>query len=387
MLYTIPDYYRQFHCVAGACEDTCCAGWQIVADKSALRQYKKVTGEYRKEIRAGVDWKEGAFRQDEEKRCYFLNEDNLCNMYTALGEKALCKTCKRYPRHIEEFEGVREMTLSVSCPEVAKILLQRKEPVQFLIHEDEKEECWDDAFDPFLYSLLADARTMMIQILQNRELSLNLRTGLVLAIAHDLQIRIQKQEIFDGEMVLEKYRTEKAMDYIKGQIAKLYTEEEKHRFYEFMTETFRDQYRLERLRDNWEPHLLEAEQWLYGKGEAHYYELRNAFEGWMAEKMPEFEIQKEQLLVYFLSTYLCGSVYDGHAYSKAQMAVVSVLLMQEILMAQWIKNEKELYFEDLVDTVYRFSRELEHSDPNLNLMERLMSERPVPWFAKKAAEE
>lgn len=79
---------------------------------------------------------------------------------------------------------------------------------------------------------------MMIQILQNRELSLNLRTGLVLAIAHDLQIRIQKQEIFDGEMVLEKYRTEKAMDYIKGQIAKLYTEEEKHRFYEFMTETF-----------------------------------------------------------------------------------------------------------------------------------------------------
>ena len=100
---------------------------------------------------------------------------------------------------------------------------------------------------------------MMIQILQNRELSLNLRTGLVLAIAHDLQIRIQKQEIFDGEMVLEKYRTEKAMDYIKGQIAKLYTEEEKHRFYEFMTETFRDQYRLERLRDNWEPHLLEAE--------------------------------------------------------------------------------------------------------------------------------
>ena len=76
MLYTIPDYYRQFHCVAGACEDTCCAGWQIVADKPALRQYKKVTGEYRKEIRAGVDWKAGTFRQDEEKRCYFLKRRN-----------------------------------------------------------------------------------------------------------------------------------------------------------------------------------------------------------------------------------------------------------------------------------------------------------------------
>lgn len=70
-------------------------------------------------------------------------------------------------------------------------------------------------------------------------------------------------------------------------------------------------------------------------------------DGWQ-RRCPEFEIQKEQLLVYFLSTYLCGAVYDGHAYSKAQMAVVSVLLMQEILMAQWIKNEKELYLKILL---------------------------------------
>ena len=112
-----------------------------------------------------------------------------------------------------------------------------------------KKSAWDDAFDPFLYSLLADARTMMIQILQNRELSLNLRTGLVLAIAHDLQIRIQRSgDISDRRNGTGKIqKTEKAMDYIKGQIAKLYTEEEKHRFYEIMTETFRDRSRLERL--------------------------------------------------------------------------------------------------------------------------------------------
>ena len=63
----------------------------------------------------------------------------ICTQH--LVKRHCVETCRRYPRHIEEFEGVREMTLSVSCPEVAKILLQRKEPVQFLIHEDEKEEC------------------------------------------------------------------------------------------------------------------------------------------------------------------------------------------------------------------------------------------------------
>lgn len=84
-------------------------------------------------------------------------------MYTALGEESLCRTCRMYPRHVEEFEDVREVTLSVSCPEVARILMSKKEPVRFLTYEDEKEE-YDDDFDPFLYSKLADARQVMIDI-------------------------------------------------------------------------------------------------------------------------------------------------------------------------------------------------------------------------------
>ena len=50
MLYTIPDYYHEFSCIAGECEDTCCAGWQIVADEAALKKYKKVTGSFRKRL-------------------------------------------------------------------------------------------------------------------------------------------------------------------------------------------------------------------------------------------------------------------------------------------------------------------------------------------------
>ena len=67
---------------------------------------------------------------------------------------------------------------------------------------------------------------------------------------------------------------------------------------------------------------------------------------------------------------------------KVQMAVVSVLLIHELMLAQWIKNEKILEQEDVVDIVYRYSRELEHSDPNLNLMEKLMRRDMLPWFKK-----
>ena len=384
MLYTIPDYYHEFSCIAGECEDTCCAGWQIVADDMALKKYKKVIGPFRKRLRRSINWKEATFKQDRDKRCAFLNDENLCDMYLALGGKSLCRTCRMYPRHIEEFENVREMTLSVSCPEVARILLGKKEPVRFLTHEDSREEEYGD-YDPFLYSKLVDARKVMIHILQDRSKRLDLRVGLILAIAHDLQVRIKRADIFSIDEVFEKYKTEKAVRFVE---AKLSEDED----YAFIRKMFRNQYLMERLRDDWEPHLLEAERLLYGdvfcsgseeqcaKDKARYTQNKQEFHTWLHTHMPDYEIQYEQLLVYFISTYFCGAVYDGEAYVKAQMAVVSVLLIHELLMARWLKNEKLLEMEDVVDTVYRYSRELEHSDPNLNLMEKLMGRDLLAWF-------
>ena len=105
MLYTVPDYYKEFTCIADQCEDTCCAGWQIVIDKKSLEKYKKIRGVYRGKILRSVNWFSGTFRQSKDKRCAFLNEDNLCDLYIHQGENSLCKTCKMYPRHVEEFEG------------------------------------------------------------------------------------------------------------------------------------------------------------------------------------------------------------------------------------------------------------------------------------------
>ena len=97
MLYTIPDYYKEFTCVADACEDTCCAGWQIVIDEKSKEKYRKVKGPFRNRLLRSINWREGVFKQSKDKRCAFLNEENLCDMYTALGSKSLCRTCRLYP--------------------------------------------------------------------------------------------------------------------------------------------------------------------------------------------------------------------------------------------------------------------------------------------------
>ena len=96
-----------------------------------------------------------------------------------------CRTCRNYPRHIEEFEGLREISLSLSCPEAARILLSQKEKVHFITKEKKtKEEVYDD-FDYFLFTALMDTRDMLIDIIQDRTVPMQKRLWKLLAAAHD----------------------------------------------------------------------------------------------------------------------------------------------------------------------------------------------------------
>ena len=108
MEYIYPDYYKKFQCIAERCEDTCCAGWGIVIDDKSLKKYKEYKGGFGNRLHNSIDWKEKSFEQTD-KRCAFLNESNLCDIYSEAGENMLCMTCRRYPRHYEEYENLREV--------------------------------------------------------------------------------------------------------------------------------------------------------------------------------------------------------------------------------------------------------------------------------------
>ncbi len=377
MLYTFPDYYREFQCIADRCEDTCCAGWQIVIDGKTLMRYRRMGGAFGKRLRRQIQWKEKVFQRQQDERCAFLDERNLCGIYKQLGPKGLCRTCRLYPRHIEEFENVREVTLSVSCPEAARILLEKKEPVRFLNFERKGQESYQD-FDELTYSLLADGRDVMIRILQNRSHPVWLRAGLVLGLAHDMERRMRRGMIFACGELYDRYESGAAAEYT-GERLEAYESQAKKRFQDSRRE-FQTLYQLELLREDWERLLRESEIFLYQGGAVPYQETEAAFREWMKRRMPDWETACEQILVYFISTYFCGAVYDGRSWGKARMAAVSAFLIYELWKARWLKNEGTLDLEDMTEILYRFSRELEHSDQNLEQMEKSMEHRGIPWI-------
>ena len=144
--------------------------------------------------------------------------------------------------------------------------------------------------------------------------------------------------------------------------------------YENTKQFFRLLWELEFLSDDWEDKLIETEQLLYQKDAMEYDKIQKEFLSWQIQEIPEWDIIAEQLLVYFVFTYFCGSIYDEYVASKMKLAIVSVCYIREFMIAKWIKNNGVFSRQELVQIVYRYSRELEHSDENLCMMDKLLEE-------------
>lgn len=53
------------------------------------------------------------------------------------------------------------------------------------------------------------------------------------------------------------------------------------------------------------------------------------------QKKLRWEQIEEQMIVYFLFTYYCGTVYDGNPYVKVKMAVISLFAIEEMMFLEW----------------------------------------------------
>ena len=364
MIYTYPDYYKKFSCIADKCPDTCCGKWQIVIDDDSLERYQEYDGDYRPELHRKVNWKEGVFRHSRSGKCAFLRDDMLCDLYIHMGKESLCTTCREYPRHTEEFENVREVSLSLSCPEVARILMNITDKVTFVTEEDDEDEVFDD-FDYFLYSNLEDIREAILNVIQDRSVDIRSR------IERVIQIGASAQRHYDeGDLVMWNECEERDKPEIHG-------EHEEHILLQKQAMFLIEE--LELLYDDWEDVLIESQELLFGQGEEAFAGNRKRFDAWWRNHggcAPHMtlDIFLEQIIVYFISIYLLGAVYDDNISGKVNACVGHAVELYMLLMARWLKNGEQISMDDLIELAYRYSREIEHSDENLEKVEVL------DWF-------
>ena len=371
MEYLYPKYFYDFQCKAGECEDTCCAGWKIAIDPVSLKKYRKYPGFFGNRLRNSVDWETKSFDQYH-RRCALLNDENLCDIYIEAGPGMLCKTCTRYPRHYEEFENLREISLSLSCPAAARMILGDKEKPTFETSFRKTPEEEYERFDFFLFTKLQEIRDFLYERIQDRDQGIELRMAGILAAGHDLQSRIGRKQLYEVDDFLKWCRTKA----FQRQADKKFSAYQNHPLEARiqMRRMWRRLYRLEVLKPEWITFLKYQELRLYHDISLEDYQKAcREFAGYMKDRETEYE----QLLMYFIFVYFCGAVYDENAYGKIKLAVVSTMLIREMGMAVWLENGKTFTLDDQVRIAYRYAREIEHSDPNIEALEAMVTDEDL----------
>lgn len=124
----IPDYYKDFTCIADRCPITCCQEWKIGVDADTNRKWKKLTApetvpDQKKNLSAYTIQKDGqrVIGLDEQHRCPFLNSEKLCRLVLAYGDKVLSETCTTFPREEHRFRTHTEKMLMPCCPAVVDL--------------------------------------------------------------------------------------------------------------------------------------------------------------------------------------------------------------------------------------------------------------------------
>lgn len=221
MRMLIPQYVSKFQCIGGACEDSCCQGWQVQVDKDTYEKYRACTD---KELIMPMTEKVTRNRSNptparyakiklnDDASCPFLDTERLCKIQKRLGETYLSVVCTSYPRITNVVNGVTEQSMTMSCPEAARLALLNPAGIEF----DETEL----PAARHVMGLAIDARTLpagnaghyfwelrifTIQVLQRRDYTLAERLILLGMFFRALGELVEQGTVLEARQLIATY--------------------------------------------------------------------------------------------------------------------------------------------------------------------------------------
>ena len=200
-----PSYFDAFSCIASACPDSCCKEWDVQVDEASARYYRNLPGQLGDDLRRLLKDEDGeTVMTIVNRRCPMWRPDGLCRIQAELGEGALCKTCREFPRLTHDYGDFLERGLELSCPEAARIILSSPAaaPVMEEIPGGEAE------YDEEAMTVLLRSRENVLEILADTSRPVNESLALALLYGYQAQAELDGDEEtpFDPDAALESIR-------------------------------------------------------------------------------------------------------------------------------------------------------------------------------------
>lgn len=318
MNITCLEYYSSFKCEADSCNDTCCKFWQVELDRESHHKYKelmdtdKKVGKCLKSAISGIS--KPRFRNDKAGNCVFLNDNNLCNLYTFLGHENLPYTCKMYPRFINNFGGYEERGLSFSCPAAAKLIFENEQSLISFANDEPITQYTD--IDALLFSSLRIARDRLLDFLFSHKDDVARAIPSIIDYAQSVQLYINNKQY--SEISKTEFReTDLYSDFLTDNKLRM--------------RVIKSHIKHKHLRNGWRVLLINAlESSLVLDNEALYV--------WM---------------YYFIYRYALKACDDYKFSQKVTAGVLSYLVIGSLDLK-------------ILDSIQKYSKETEHNQYNKN---------------------
>lgn len=212
-----PTYFKDFHCIAGECKNTCCHEWNIFVPREEYMKIRAACEKNRmgdlfretfKRCRGTASDKQYAeFVFNEKQECRFLRE-GLCSLQQKCGYGVLPETCKLFPRATWVSPVGIERACSTGCEEVINLLVDMPQGIGFTeveLNENEWSVSTDapDLSKKALWSQYNEVQALCISILQNRDYSFANRMILLGLALQDLHEDNREQWIAQKSTLLQ----------------------------------------------------------------------------------------------------------------------------------------------------------------------------------------
>ena len=196
-----PSYYKTFSCIASHCPDSCCHEWDVQVDAASAARWRSMEGDLGDALRTYLYDEDGeTYLRNENGRCPMWRTDGLCRIQAEQGHDALCQVCQQFPRLRHDYGNFVELGLELSCPEAARLILERPpELVTQTVPGGEEPE-----YDGEIMDILRRSRPAALALLENGHYTVPQRLLLLLMLGYHVQAAIDGAELlpFDPDAAL-----------------------------------------------------------------------------------------------------------------------------------------------------------------------------------------
>lgn len=386
-----PQYMSQFQCIGPSCEDSCCIGWRVQIDKDTYKRYRECTDN---ELRVQMDEKVTRHRTNANKgnyakiklkdgSCPFIDTDKLCSIQRKLGESYLSVTCTTYPRIANTINGTVEKSLTMSCPEAARMALLKPAVMEFNETEEDVEirntnsksidiSDYKTAYKPERY--IWELRIFIISLLQNRTYSLWQRLVVLGLFCRQLDQHISEGKQQEIPQLIGTYLNALEREEFKSDLEKIPNE---LTIQMELTKEVADERIFSGVNSK---RFMECfSEFLHGiqyTAEASKEEIGQRYAEASSQYYQPFMNTHEYIMENYLVNYVFKNLFpfsgEKHVFDNYVMLAVHYAMIKMLLIGMIGFHKENFSTEHVVKLIQSFSKTVEHNDAYLKTVFRLL---------------